>query len=145
MFFPLCQAAEKRLSWHSWFHAAPCWAAPSMHLVGFGEQSINISEGIFNRCLFAQTLLNPSLVVAMVKHADLNRKMSTGWRGSFLVYVCQLLKPISPAKGRLWEGGEAALDVTPARQSRQCSPPGKYCWISPPLVPLSCKLRSLHF
>lgn len=56
-----------------------------MHLVGFWEQSINISEGCFNKCLFAQKLLIPSLVVAMVKHVDLNRKMSTNWRGSLLV------------------------------------------------------------
>lgn len=44
-----------------------------MHLVGFWEQSINISEGCFNKGLFAQKLLIPSLVVAMVKHVDLNR------------------------------------------------------------------------
>lgn len=36
------------------------------HLVGFGEQSINISEGCFNKCLFAQKLLIPSWGVAMV-------------------------------------------------------------------------------
>ena len=87
MFFPLCQAAERRLSWCSWCQTAPCCAALSMHLVGFWEQSINISEGCSNKCLFDQKLLILSLVLAMVKHIYLNRKMNTDWRDSLLMSV----------------------------------------------------------